>query len=287
MGGKITMKIGIVGLGLIGGSLAWDFTQAGHEVWGVSRRSATCEAAQNRGLVVAASDQLTLLESTDIIFICTPISLIVPTAEQLFSWLPQSTVVTDVGSVKGPIVAHLGDRWRRFVGGHPMAGTAEQGLEAAQPRLFHGAPYVLTPTAHTDPQAIALVKELIQTLGAQLHLCDPAHHDRAVAWISHGPVWISATLIASCLQEEDPAVLHLAQQLASSGFRDTSRVGGGNPELGVMMAQHNQTALLRQLKQYRDRLDGVIQQLETNQWEALETMLHQTQAQRPAFLRED
>ena len=102
-----------------------------------------------------------------------------------------------------------------------MAGTAEQGIEAAQPGLFVNAPYVLTPTTKTTAQGLSLLMELIEHLGAKLYQCSPEEHDQAVAWISHLPVMVSASLIGACGSEENAQILQLAQQLASSGFRDT------------------------------------------------------------------
>jgi arogenate dehydrogenase (NADP+) len=104
-----------------------------------------------------------------------------------------------------------------------------------------------------------------------------------VAWISHLPVMVSAGLIHACINETDPAVLELAQQLASSGFRDTSRVGGGNPELGVMMARYNRGELLRSLQQYRTGLDQIISQIEQEDWNALQEKLSINQQTRPKF----
>ncbi|MFM6318005.1 MAG: prephenate dehydrogenase dimerization domain-containing protein, partial [Dolichospermum sp.] len=97
----------------------------------------------------------------------------------------------------------------------------------------------------------------------------PEQHDKAVSWISHLPVIVSASLIAACLSETDPEIAKLAQNFASSGFRDTSRVGGGNPELGVMMAQYNRQALLNSLYQYRENLDEFIHIIEGENWELL------------------
>jgi arogenate dehydrogenase (NADP+) len=166
-----------------------------------------------------------------------------------------------------------------------MAGTAEQGIEAAQRDLFVGAPYVLTPTSKTDPKAIAIVEEIVSLLGSKIYRSTPETHDRAVAWISHLPVQISANLIHSCTQETDLEVLKLAQNLASSGFRDTSRVGGGNPELGLMMAQYNTQPLLRSLKEYRDNLNELIDAIENQKWQQLESFLKSTQQQRYTFLK--
>lgn len=278
------MKIGIVGLGLIGGSLGFDLRSQGHDILGVSRREATCQKAVALGNVDDASVNLSLLATCEVVFICTPISLIVPQVEQLIDHLSPATVVTDVGSVKAPIVEAISPLWDHFIGGHPMAGTADSGIEAAQRHLFVDRPYVLTPVATTPNKAIAVVEEIVRSLGAKLYYCLPEEHDRAVSWISHLPVMVSGSLIAACLSETDPDVLQLAQNLASSGFRDTSRVGGGNPELGVMMARYNRQALLGSLQQYRQNLDELISLIDQENWTVLEEKLQLNQQARPNFV---
>ncbi|MBE9008456.1 prephenate/arogenate dehydrogenase [Fortiea sp. LEGE XX443] len=280
------MNIGILGLGLIGGSLGYDLRSQGHHVLGVSRRESTCQTAVALGSVDEASVEMSLLAAADIIFICTPIALIVPQVEQLITYISAATIITDVGSVKAPIVKAISPLWSRFVGGHPMAGTADSGIEAAQKNLFVDRPYVITPDATTPKDAIAILEEIVRSLGCKVYHCQPEQHDRAVSWISHLPVMVSAALIAACMDETDSEVLQLAQNLASSGFRDTSRVGGGNPELGVMMARYNRQALLRSLQQYRQNLDEFIHLIEQEDWTTLDTKLESTQQARPLFTDE-
>lgn len=276
------MKVGIVGLGLIGGSLGIDLRGGGYKVYGVSRKVATCETAMNKGVVDTASTELASLVSVDVAIICTPIAHIASTLEQLVPYLQPKAIVSDVGSVKEPIVRECAKLWHNFIGGHPMAGTAQQGIEAAIPNLFQGAAYVFTP--QRESAGLETLQQLACSVGAIPYTCNPEDHDRAVAWISHLPVMISASLIAACMGEEKPAVLELAQQLASSGFRDTSRVGGGNPELGKMMAQYNQKALLRSLNAYRSSLDGIIELIEQENWDTLEQLLESNYQARPKFL---
>ena len=278
------MKIGIVGLGLIGGSLGLDFRAQGFSVLGISRQPATCIRAKERGAVDQASVDFSLLSEAEIIFLCTPIAAIVPTLKALIPYLQKETLITDVGSVKNSIVKECSLLWPNFLGGHPMAGTAEQGIEATQLGLFQNAPYVLTPIIETKAKDLERMVELVNALGATLYQCDPQSHDQAVAWISHLPVMISASLISACKGETDSTILQLAQQLASSGFRDTSRVGGGNPELGVMMAQYNKHALLRSLKAYRQELDQLINLIDQEKWPDLAEQLEETKRDRELFL---
>jgi arogenate dehydrogenase (NADP+) len=278
------MKIGIVGIGLIGASLGWDFRQMGHQVIGVSRQQSTCEIAEREGICDRASCDLASLKATEIIFICTPIAAIIPTIELLIPHLNSETIITDAGSVKGAIVDRATALWSNFVGGHPMAGNSESGIAAFEKGLFKHRPYVLTPIPETAPVALERVAELVRSLDCILHYATPAQHDLAVAWISHLPIMVSASLISACLQESDPLILDFAKKFASTGFKDTSRVGGGNPEMGMMMAQYNQAAILQSLYQYRDRLHGIIDLIKSQQWLEIQDLLATNQVNRADFI---
>ncbi|MEM1426078.1 MAG: prephenate/arogenate dehydrogenase [Cyanobacteria bacterium P01_H01_bin.130] len=281
------MRVGIVGLGSIGGSLGYDLRDRGCEVIGVSRKPATCDRAVTLGIADQASCEFAPLAAADLVILCTPIGKLAAIAEQVIPHLQESAVLTDVGSVKAPIVEAIEPLWPKFVGGHPMAGTHESGIDAAQRSLFVDRPYVITPTAKTDPQAIASLETLISLIQAKYYDCAPPIHDQAVARISHGPVMISAALVAmanTADNTDEAAVVTLAKQLASSGFRDTSRVGGGNPELGLMMAQYNREAMLESLQQYRSQLDGAIAAIASEDWDTLNQWLIQAQASRPNFV---
>ena len=281
------MNIGIVGLGLIGGSLGLDILALEKDdyVWGLSRNPETCkQAIKIKAVNIASTDIVEIpdRDRTDIIVICTPIAAILPTIAALAPQLPSNVIFTDVGSVKAAIIEPASKICKRFVGSHPMAGTAFQGILAAERNLFKNRPCVITPS--TDIEAVEKVRSLWQSVGMNIYECSPEEHDRAVASISHLPVIVSASLIDACQNEEDKSVLKLAQNLASSGFRDTSRVGGGNPELGRLMAEYNQSALLRSLYTYQQSLQEVINLIENKQWQELEVLLANTQGDRPLYV---
>lgn len=280
------MRIGIVGLGLIGGSLGLDLRKLGFSVLGVSRQEETCKQALAMGVVDQASRDLGILTQAELIFIATPLEAIAPTLKKLLPYLSPETIVTDVGSVKTAIVTTCTQIWSNFVGSHPMAGKIEQGITAAQENLFHQAPYVITPVENTPANSVTKLAEIVTGLGCRVYYCSPEDHDRAVAWISHLPVMVSASLIDACWREPQLEVLNLAKKLASSGFRDTSRVGGGNVELGVMMAKYNRQQILRSLSHYQQSLTTLTQYLETENWEALTAYLENTQNLRPDFLQD-
>ncbi len=278
------MKIGIVGLGLIGASLAGDLRQLGHLVIGTSRQAAVCELATQRGLVDQAGTELAILTEMEAIVICTPVANILPTVAQLADLIKPGTLVTDAGSVKGSIVTAATQIWPDFVGGHPMAGKTESGIEAAELGMFRDQPYVITPIAETVPSSIERLATLVKALGARLYYATPEEHDRAVAWISHLPVMISGSLISACVANSNAQGLRLAQDLASSGFKDTSRVGGGNPELGLMMAKYNREEVLQALRGYQQDLAETMWAIEQEDWEGLRSKLEQNQSARPDFL---
>ena len=277
------MKIGIIGLGLIGGSLGLDLRSQGHYIIGISRHETTCQIALNKGIADGASQKFQDLTDAEVIIICTPIAAIASTVKQVIPHIHPDTIITDVGSVKYPVVESCSQLWSNFIGGHPMAGTSYSGIDAAIPNLFTGAAYVFTPTKESNPRYVEKLKAIALDLNAVPYICDAQIHDRAVSWISHLPVMVSASLIKACLQE-NPDTLQLAQILASSGFKDTSRVGGGNPELGVMMAKYNREELLRSLYRYQDNLDGIIGLIKKENWQELEQIFKDSGEARPKFL---
>jgi arogenate dehydrogenase (NADP+) len=289
--------VGIVGLGLIGGSLGLDLQAAGIEVRALVHRESTALRARERGLASSIGTDPALLQGCGLVVLALPLDRLLAPDPALLDALPSSAVLTDVGSVKRPVLAHwralllgLGRREQlgRFVAGHPMAGTANSGVEAGQPGLFRGRPWVATPEGDTDPTALALVRELAERVGSRWFTCPAADHDRAVALISHLPVLVGAALLAAADRAGTAAgVGDLARFLASSGFADTSRVGGGNPELGTLMARTNREALLQALAAYRRELDGLESLVQAERWSELAGRLSEAQSLRPAYLGGD
>jgi arogenate dehydrogenase (NADP+) len=277
--------VGIVGLGLIGGSIALDLRAHGLQVHGLVHRPGTAERARQRGLGDQVSCDPAVLRDCGLVVLALPLDRLLAPSPELLAALPAQAVVTDVGSVKVPVLRQWRQLSPHFVASHPMAGTAEEGVEAGVRGLFVDRPWVVTPDAGTEPGALAMVQELAALLGARWFSCGAAAHDHAVALISHLPVLVSAALLqAADRAGHSQGLDDLVRQLASSGFADTSRVGGGNPELGTLMARLNQDALLQALQAYRSSLDQLEQQLRASDWEALRGQLQQAQALRPGFV---
>ncbi len=277
-------RVGVVGLGLIGGSIGLDLRALGVRVQGLVHRASTAERALQRGLVDAVSSDPACLEGCDLVVLALPLEALLQPEDALIKALPSEAVITDVGSVKGAVLEVWRDRHPRFVASHPMAGTAESGVESGCSGLFQGRAWVGTPEAQTDPEALKQVRALAGLLGAHWVSADPLIHDQAVALISHLPVMVSAALLRVLGEERDPRVRDLARQLASSGFADTTRVGGGNPALGTAMASHNTSALLKSLAAYRWSLEQLEEAIINGHWSQLEKELDKTRALRPGFL---
>jgi arogenate dehydrogenase (NADP+) len=250
-------------------------------VVGVAHRQSTVERALERGLVDDASSDLSCLKGCGLVLLALPLNQLVQPKAALLQALPPEALVLDTGSVKQPVLAAWQPQLPRFVGCHPMAGTAEAGVEAGVAGLFQGRPWVITPSGQESTADLEMARALGQDLGSTVLECDPADHDRAVAFISHMPVLVSAALLQSAAAAEPQGLL---QALASSGFADTTRIGGGNPELGSLMARCNREAVQQALAAYSKALHHLAEQVEGEDWTGLHQALASAQAVRPPFL---
>ena len=237
----------MIGLGLIGGSVALALRQQGWYVTGDDSDPATSSAALDRGVV----DTLGLDPDAEITFVAVPV---LATVDQVKRALTETSgAVTDVGSVKAATCAAAADT--RFVGGHPMAGSELDGLDGAQGDLFEGAVWVLTPGPGSDDAVFARVASVVASLGAEVVALTPERHDQLVAVVSHVPHLTAATLmgLASDRAEEHAALL----RLAAGGFRDMTRVASGRPGIWLDICAENRVAIVDVLDQLIDGLREV------------------------------
>ena len=231
-------RAALVGLGLMGGSVGLALRARGWHVTGRDRDPAAAEAALEAGIVDAAGEDAL----AEITVVATPVGEVAREVARVLAQegLAADAAVTDVGAVKTPVVAAVGDP--RFVGGHPMAGSEQVGLAGADPGLFVGATWVLTPTAATDPAAYARVRAVVGSLGAEVLSLSPEQHDALVALVSHVPHLAAATLmnLADRRAEQHAALL----RLAAGGFRDMTRVAAGSPGIWPDVCVENAPAIL-------------------------------------------
>lgn len=231
-----------MGTGLIGGSIGLALRARGWHVTGADRD----EARAARALELGALDAVGADPAAEITFVATPVQA-VPEAVRAVLEANPTGVVTDVGSVKGSIVEAIGSP--RFLGGHPMAGSEQEGVDGADPDLFHGAVWVLTPTATTPDEVLRQVGRTVRDLGADVVALDPAHHDELVAVVSHVPHLTAASLmrLADAAATEHRALL----RLAAGGFRDMTRIAAGHPGIWPDICAENRDAIV-------EVLDGLV-----------------------------
>jgi prephenate dehydrogenase len=271
----------IVGVGLIGGSigLAARRRSVVGRILGVGRNTESLQRAGAAGAIDEAFLEAdAAVHQADVAVFCTPVDLI---PEQVLALAPgcrPGTLLTDAGSTKAAIVRHLDGRLPpqvAFVGGHPLAGSEKRGPEHAHPDLFQGRLVVLTPTTHTDPQALARTAEFWQALGARVRSMEPEEHDQALALTSHLP-----HLLAAALAGILPEALH---DLTATGFRSTTRVAAGDPALWTGIFEQNRQALLDSLTILEARLAEFRRALETNDRHRLDDLLTQARRIRDAL----
>lgn len=247
----------IVGLGLIGGSVGLRLRARGVPVRGVTRSPETLRRAVELGAVEGGSLELAPEVATaGLVLVAAPTRASIRLLRDVGALAPPGTILTDACSSKGEVVAAMDGlpEGVRAVGGHPMAGKELAGIGAADPRLFEGATWVLTETARTDANARAACEELARVCGAAPLWVGADEHDRAVAAISHLPLLAAAALV---LAAED-AGSELLWRLAASGFRDSTRLAAGEPEMGADLALTNAAALEEAHSLFAGRLGALL-----------------------------
>jgi prephenate dehydrogenase len=229
----------IIGTGLIGGSIGLALRQRGWFVTGTDRDSARAARAVELGALDAVGHD----PDAEVIFVATPAGAVVATAREALSRAGPDAVVTDVAGVKTPIVSAIDHP--RFVGGHPMAGSEQEGVEGADGSLFDGATWVLTPTDTTDPTAYSRVLGVVQLLGADSVAMAAARHDDMVAMVSHVPHLTAAALMT--LAADAAAEQATLLRLAAGGFRDMTRIASGHPGIWPDLCLDNRVAITETL----------------------------------------
>ena len=281
------MRITIVGLGLIGGSLGLALRRLeGVEVTGVARRAETAERALARGAAHAAGTDITAVAGADLVVVAVPLAATAAVLEALAPHLDEGTRVTDVGSTKEGVVRHaesvLDTERNPFLGGHPMAGREVTGIEHAGPDLFAGRAWIFTPDDGGEPDGWAHYIGKIRAIGAAPLFLTPRRHDRLVAMISHIPFLLSsAYLLAAARDAHWPE----AAGLASSGFRDITRLGAGDSDMYAAIAAGNREAILDAWGELQLALEEVEAAITRGEGDELHQLLAEARAAREAWAK--
>jgi prephenate dehydrogenase len=247
-------RLAIIGVGLIGGSLARALREMGEvgEIVGIGRGEANLKRAVELGVIDRyTTDPCEGVRDADLVFLATPVCSIAATVERVAPFLAPGCVVTDGGSVKEGIVApceKLMPSGTHFVGGHPIAGTEHSGVEASFASLYQGKRCILTPTANTDQDALAKVMRMWAAAGSEVILMDVVKHDRVVAAISHLPHMVAYSLVNAVegYDRFDESIL----KYSAGGFRDFTRIASSDPAMWRDIALMNRDALVEMMDSF-------------------------------------
>ena len=278
------MKIGIVGLGLIGGSLGLRLQSLNHTIYGIANNELNEKKAKDNKLANFVSCELSLLRECELIILALPIKDLVNPSQRLVASIPKETIVTDVGSVKEPIVNTWENLHPLFIGSHPMAGTEKRGVDSGFESLFKNAKWVITPTPKSDLKALRTIQDLIKSMNCEIYEASPKEHDKAVSLISHLPIFLASALIETAHTINNQSLLELTHKLAATGFADTSRVGGGNAQLGLDLAKNNQINVLNSINMFKNNLSTLETIIKEQNWELLSKKLAEAKEIRKTFI---
>ncbi|WP_407311065.1 prephenate dehydrogenase [Desulfosporosinus sp. SB140] len=259
-------KACIFGLGLIGGSWAGGLHHLGWDVAAVDTEEASIAEAIRRGWLQEGWSAVPEYLDVDLIVLALPLQELMKGFKHLMAKIPKGVIITDVGSIKSEVCR----KWQEesfkdsdvyFVGGHPMAGSEQSGFEAADPNLFRGYPYVLTPAADCPDPVLQKLVQLVLAMGAKVELREPSLHDRHVAMVSHIPhiLAVTLTLAAKDASQEGESLL----SLAGRSFRELTRIADSSPEMWKEIMVRNSKSILdgltlweKRVKEFREFLQN-------------------------------
>lgn len=281
-------NVALIGLGLLGGSLGLALTRRGlaRQVTGYVRRESTALEAKALGAVHhATSDLAASVADADLVILCTPIGQMADLARHIAPHLKSGAIITDVGSVKAPVVDSLEPIFTaaecQFVGSHPMAGAEKTGVANAREDLFDNAICVVTPSPRTHPKALQTVESFWSLLRSRVLRLTPAQHDELVARSSHLPHVVAAALASYVLS---PAHAPEQTTLCATGFRDTTRIASGSPEMWRDIALTNRAFLARTLGVFIEDLQEIQRSLNEGDTTAIEEFFNQAKLRRDSWL---
>jgi len=272
------VKLALIGVGLIGGSAAaaWRAAGAVSQVSGYDIDATAAERGRASGILDTCAATVALaVADADLVLVAVPVLAMRAVFDEVARHAPASAIVTDVGStklsvieaVRASVAAGSGFAASRFVPGHPIAGRELPGVEFARAQLFRGKLVITTPTAETNPDAMAVVESLWERTGARVARMEAAEHDRIFAAVSHLPHLLAFGLVASIASEADG---DRKLEFAGAGFRDFTRIAASSPAMWRDVSLANRGALSLELQRYRELLDRLQQAVDAGDAEFLE-----------------
>ncbi len=271
-------KIAIVGLGLMGGSLALGLRGKCAALFGCDPHRAALELALSQNIVdLADSDPAKLLPEADLVILSAPVLAILTLLEQLPNFTPNRCIALDLGSTKQLIVEAMSRLPERFdpIGGHPICGKERLSLANAERTLYYSAPFLLTPLERTTPRALSAARQIIEAVGAKPTILEAVEHDRILASTSHLPFLLSSALTLSTPEDVAPFL--------GTGFKSTSRLAGTPSSMMLGVLQSNRENVLNALHGFQNELAEVETALISRDFSKLESLLNETQKKYQEF----
>lgn len=283
-------RICIVGVGLIGGSLARALKVAGacKEIVGTSRHSAQLEKAKQLNVIDRFETDISIaVKNADIVVVCVPVGAVDDIFESLAACVSENTIITDVGSTKRSVTMSadkfLGPYSRNFVPAHPIAGLEKSGVEASSSDLFRQRRVIITPTENTQKNAIDQVQSMWEKTGAQVVQMDVDHHDDVLAATSHLPHLLAYSLVDTLSQLDEKTEIF---KYAAGGFRDFTRIASSNPTMWHDICLSNSTAILAVLDIFSQDLKKLEQALKEKNSQFILDIFQRAKKSRDTFCRE-
>lgn len=279
-------KLTIIGVGLIGGSVALAARQVGlaRRIVGVGRAGENLENALKLGVIDAIEPAEQAVANADMVLLAIPVGQMPQVMAAIAPHLAPHAIVTDAGSTKGDVIeaarANLGSRLPSFVPGHPIAGAEKSGVLAAKPDLFSGKNVVLTPLPENSEDAVANTAVLWRGCGANVSTMSPETHDRIFAAVSHLPHVLAFALVEEIARRPNAGQLF---GFAAGGFRDFSRIAGSSPEMWRDICLANRSAMLQELDAYAGRLAHIRSLIEANDGAGLAEVFEHARNARTAW----
>lgn len=275
----IFKKVAIIGLGLIGGSLAGALKHSRQVkvVIGVDTDQTTLDYATENGIIdVGFTKSDSNLADADVIIIATYVDLIPKVALELKNLISQNTIVSDVGSVKSSLVNKvskiLGEKYQ-FVGAHPISGTENSGIKFSAPDLFKNKKCILTPAVNSDPEAIDKIETIWKLAGSTIIKTSPERHDLIFSYVSHLPHVVAYSLVNSVSDVEDDSDLFT---FAGGGLKDFTRIASSSPEMWTSIFMENKQQLLKSISEFKKQVDLIEKALTTNDTIGLQKLLNKS-----------
>lgn len=291
MGRPFFERVAIVGVGLIGGSLALDMKRLGltGHVVGIGRGVENLKIAASRGIVDSWTTELTEgVRGCGLVVVAVPVRSVAKVVDAMMPALTEGTILTDVGSVKARIIEEVEPLLKEgvsFVPAHPIAGTEHSGAAAAFEGLFKDRKCIITPTSRTPEDALETIKELWQAVGSEVVLMDAALHDIVLAGVSHLPHVIAYSLVNTIATMEEKKGQKLLE-FSAGGFRDFTRIASSSPEMWADICSMNKEAILDAIEEFKRTLDSIKESIAADDLDAIKGAFEKAKKIRDAHIND-